>query len=165
MQFLQLKTIALACTLCATAACSQSAPGSAPADASATGNAAPLDCNKLFVPNDVAGILDAPIRIVRDAYPIGCHFEGTGATVTVDSDSSLEMVWNSVATSPDFADLPGAGDQARRRASSGCDVVSKKGDLYCGAGFSMRSTSTSLSGAELAKRLGALCNKLFTASP
>jgi len=173
MQFSGLKRFALACMLCATSACSQSAPNavssngaapvaaSSPDDDSATKITVPLDCSKVFAPSDVTGILAAPIQIDRSAYPIGCHFAGTGASVSVNIDPSFDIVWSTDAAGSDFVDLPGVGDQARRRASNGYEVVSKKGKLYCGAGFSMQSTPTSLSGEELAKRLGALCNKLF----
>ena len=171
-----LNVLALAWAVGATAACSQSATNTAssggansraassPSDDSATSSAAPVDCSKVFAPSDVASVLSGPIKIERDAYPIGCHFVGTGAEVTVDVDPSLEMVWSSVAADTEFVDLPDVGDQARRRASNGYDVVSRKGKHYCGAGYSMQSTATSLSGEELAKRLGALCNKLFAAS-
>jgi len=173
-----LKVLALAWAVGATAACSQSATNnpassggansvvaSSPTDDSATSSATPLDCSKVFAPSDVAGVLTGPINLERDAYPIGCHFVGAGAEVTVDVDPSLEMVWSSVAADPVYVDLPGVGDQARRRATNGYDVVSAKGKRYCGAGYSMQSTAASLSGEELAKRLGALCNKLFAASP
>lgn len=174
---LKAKLIAMAWLLCATAACSQSAKkpastggtdsatGSAPADPNTQGNAATVDCSKVFAPSDVAGILAAPIQIGPDgAYAVGCSFEGAGASVAVRVDPSIEMPWNSVTASSDFVDLPGVGDHARRRASNGREVLSKKGDLYCGATFSMQSTDTKLSAEELSKRLGALCNKLFAAS-
>ena len=61
-------------------------------------------------------------------------------------------------------DLAGVGDKARRRASNGYEIMSVKGGRYCGAQYSMQSTPPKLSGEELAKGLGALCNKLFAAS-
>ena len=175
MQASPLKTLALAGVLCATAACSQSANNSASsggansvpassADNGATASAAPLDCSKVFASSDVAGILTGAIKIERDQYPIGCHFDGSGASVSVDVDPSLEVAWDPAVAGSGFVDLPGVGDQARWHAASG-DVLSRKGKLYCGAEFSMQSTPASLSGEELAKRLGALCNKLFAASP
>ena len=176
MQTSPLKTLALAGVLCAATACSKPATNPASsggansvtassADNGATTSAAPLDCSKVFAASDVAGILTGAIKIERDQYPIGCHFDGSGASVSVDVDSSLEMAWDPAAAGSDYVDLPGVGEQARRRASDGQDVLSRKGKLYCGAEFSMQSTPTSLSGEELAKRLGALCNKLFAVSP
>ncbi len=177
MLHLKANLIALGGLLCATAACSQSAPKTAstggsdsaaasqPADANTPGNAATVDCSNVFAPSDVAGILAAPIQIGPDGgYAVGCSLEGAGSSVAVRVDPSIEMGWNSVSASSDFVDLPGVGDQARRRASNGREVVSKKGDRYCGATFSMQSTDTKLGAEELAKRLGALCNKLFAAS-
>jgi hypothetical protein len=173
MQFSELKLFALACMLCATSACSPSTPNavssegvapsavSSPDEDSPTKTAVALDCSKVFAPSDVAGILTGPIQIDRGAYPIGCHFAGTGASVSVNIDPTFEMPWSTDAAGSDFVDLPGVGDQARRRASNDYECVSRKGNSYCAAGFSMQSNPTSLGGEELAKRLGALCNKLF----
>jgi hypothetical protein len=179
MLFPKRQWITLACLTFATAACSQSAsdsattsganavPTSAPADDSATSNAAPLDCNKIFTSADAAGILDAPIKLSRNPMSNGCTFENDRVAIQVSSggDFTSEMSWKDVTASPDranFVDLPGVGDQARRRASNGYEVLSKKGRLYC---FASRSSNTTanIGGEELAKRLGALCNKVFTA--
>ncbi len=186
MSHLIQKMFALACTLCATAACSQ-APHAAPTDAAsasgtdavstiapagdhAVSGAAGFDCGRVFTPNDAAGILAAPIKMVPDAYPIGCGFQGPdGSGVSVRIDSSFEMIWKIVngrgGDGAKYVDLPGVGDQARRLASNGDEVMSRKGKLYCSADFSRQSIDANLDGEELARRLGALCNKLFAANP
>ncbi|OOG56843.1 hypothetical protein B0E48_12215 [Rhodanobacter sp. C03] len=167
--------LAFAC--CTTAACSQSANhpasngGTGPVAASAAaddGTSDPvksLDCDKLFTTADVAGILESPIELSRNPLSNGCTFENERVAIQVwiGKDTTAEMSWNDVTASPDsanFVDLPGVGDQARRRASNGFEVLSRKGKLYC---FASRSSNTDTNiGAEaLAKRLGALCNKVF----
>jgi hypothetical protein len=165
---------------CTTAACSQpanpsasnsgtdSVAASAPADDGTSDSVKPLDCDKLFTLADVAGVLDSPVVLSRNSVSNGCNFENERVAIQVWSgkDTTAEMSWNDVTASPDsanFVDLPGVGDQARRRASNGFEVLSRKGNLYC---FASRSSNTETSiGAEaLAKRLGALCNKVFAAN-
>ncbi|MGH8213054.1 MAG: hypothetical protein ACREPP_07515, partial [Rhodanobacteraceae bacterium] len=62
----------------------------------------------------------------------------------------------------------GIGDTAMRNAS-GSKLAARKGDMYCGVevlGYysgPMDGTITSDRGEALAKKFGALCNKLFAA--
>jgi hypothetical protein len=180
MSYLKSPLLALAFACCAAAACSQTA--SPPASNSGTGSAAasaaandgtadpvkPLDCDKIFTTADVAGILESPVELSRNPVSNGCNFENERVAIQIytGKDFTAEMSWKDVTASADsanFVDLLRVGDQARRRASNGYEVLSRKGNLYCFASRSSN-TETSIGAEELAKRLGALCNKVFAAS-
>jgi hypothetical protein len=181
MSRLKAQLMALACVLCVVMAGSKSHPDSAStgsggsvaasaADPSDTGDVAPLDCNKVFVPGDAAGILTTPAKITN--FPNSkrsCWFStDNGGSIDVFGDDE-EATWDDVTLSVDrakYVDLPGVGDRAERKGSDGTVVVSKKGNVYCRVnleGLNVRSNYTKTRGEELAKRLGALCNKLFAA--
>ncbi len=173
---------AIAWALCATSACSKSranaapAPGDDPADASAsvggdTGGVA-LDCGKVFSPGDVAGLLNAPVTVVQTPGSTSwCSFGNPDLgdiTVRIGGGTDDEAMWDDATVSSNrvhFVALAGVGDQAVRKAKDGAQVSSKKGNLFCtvtalgGTGDGYRT----IGAEELAKRLGTLCNKAFTA--
>ncbi len=173
---------AIVWALCATTACSKSradtppAAGIDPSDASASADTdsrgIALNCGKVFSPGDVAGLLNAPVTVVQTPGSSSwCSFGNADLgdiTVRTGSNEDDEMMWDDATVSSNrvnFVALAGVGDQAVRKAKDGAQVSSKKGKLYCtvtalgGTGDPYRS----IAGEELAKRLGALCNKAFTA--
>lgn len=180
--------LALACTLGAVVACSQSSaksasastPDSSAASAADASDDAPqstLDCTKVFVSADAVGILNDPAKVSNyTPRPGSCRFdtakESGSITVYGGSDMTSEMTWNDVTKSVDslkYVALPGVGDRAVRKASDGTEIDSKKGKVYCSillSGIGQYGTNgefTKSRGEELAKKLGALCNKYFAA--
>ncbi len=174
----RLATIAWA--VCATSGCSKTHAGSAsaastdPADSPAPVGAAAvsLDCAKVFSPDDVAGLLNAPVTLVQTPGSNSwCSFGNADLgdiTVRTGGDEDAEATWDDATQSSNrikFVAMAGVGDQAVRQAKDGAQVSSKKGKLYCtvtalgGTGDGYRN----LGAEELAKRLGALCNKAFAA--
>lgn len=185
MPLFRFRSIALACALYASAACSQannaSAPSNsagadsaaAPADSTASGDDTLHDCAKLFAPSDAAALFTAPVK-VSDYGPAGgmCSFEtAKGASITLvrSSDPSSEMQWKEKKSNPSFVNLAGVGDEALRVKDSASIIISKKGNVYCSAqlfGYDSARTSDDIAkqnGDERAKALGALCNKAFAA--
>jgi hypothetical protein len=189
MLHLKAPLLALACTLGAAVACSQSGAKSASAgtsdssaasaaDASDDAPPSTLDCAKVFVSADAVGILNDPAKV--SAYPSApgwCIFETareSGAIkISGGSDFSSEMSWNDVTKSRDslkYTALPGVGDRAVRKASDGTEILAKKGKVYCAVelpGIGQPDSGkdfTKSRGEELSKKLGALCNKYFAAS-
>jgi|GEM_PF-1884202 len=188
MLYLKAQLLALACTLGAAAACSQSNAKSTSAsgpDSSAAPAAdvsdneaqSTVDCTKVFVSADAVGILNDPAKVSNYTFrPGSCTFdtakEGGSIKVYGGSDLTSEMSWNDVTKSRDsvrYVALPGVGERAVRKANDGTELLSKKGSVYCsvvllGMGESSTvSDFTKTRGEELAKRLGALCNKYFAA--
>lgn len=177
----------IVCTVCATSACSKaradtaSAATSDPAGASASPGAdtvaIAVDCSKVFSPNDLAGLLKGPVTThARSGSPAWCDFgndELADVNVSIGGDETSEQVeWNDATGGPDrpkFVALPAVGDQAMYKAGTSAtnpEVASKKGTFYCLAtiGAGNDNTYKSLGAGELAKRLGALCNKMFAAA-
>lgn len=173
---------AIAWALCATSACSNSranaapAAGGDPADASATvgadTGAVALDCGRVFSPGDVAGLLNAPVTVVQTPGSTSwCSFGNPDLgdiTVRTGIGTDDEVMWDDATVSSNrvkFVALSGVGDQAVRKAKDGAQVSGRKGKVYCtvtalgGTGDGFRR----LGADELAKRLGALCNKAFAA--
>jgi len=171
-------------TLCATSACSKpraetaSAASAERSDASASAGAdtaaVALDCGKVFSPDDAAGLLKAPVTVSKIPGGDWCSFGNdalSNITVRTGSDEDTEMMWDDATVSTNrtkFVALPGVGDQAVFKAGTRAEdpeVASKKGKVYCivsidgGAADGFKR----LGGEELAKRLGALCNKVFAA--
>lgn len=168
--------------VCAASGCSQSSTPLSPsanADSNAPSGsvnnqasrsaeaAAPVDCNKLFSPADVADI-------VPGAVTVSTYAEGDNACVFKSADSSQvqvsgdgdmeEALW----TDPEvnqrdkyYRRISGLGDEAFFKASDGAQVYVKKGDHYCGVLAAINQTT--LTGEPLARRLGALCDKYFAA--
>jgi len=176
MRFASLKTLALSCALCALAACS---PGTAPALSGAAASPASTPaaqtsggtgghntsrnpCDVITAAN-VAGTLTGPLK--RDSYPgmTECQYETQSAHMSIIAmPLDNEMAWQ-VATTYSHITIPvaGVGDTALRSAD-GATLVARKGSTYCrielvgGAAGNDR-------GEPLARKLGALCTKLFAA--
>lgn len=127
---------------------------------------APIDCNKLFSPADVADIMPGAVTV--SAYAEGdnaCVFKSAddSQVLQVSGDGDLEKaLW----TDPEvnqrdnyYQRISGIGDEAFFKTPDGAQLYVKKGDHYCGvlAGINQ----PNLTGEALARRLGALCNKYF----
>lgn len=184
---LQLKSrlLALACAICAVGWCLASKSNAASASirdagpaASSTADvqhteAAPsINCNKVFVPADVSGILAAPATISPEKLlgPNGCKFEtADGAIITtyLGSDMDAEVMWNDVSATVDrrhYTPMSGVGDAAFWwDAGASAYFVAKKGDDYCRVelGIPGGAGAAKARGVELAKRLAVLCTKAF----
>src|SRR6185437_5131045 len=106
---------AIACAIFTAIACSPSrtdaaaTSGGGPANASASGSAdttvaARIDCNKVFSPSDVAGLLMPPVTVTPVPGGTWCAFVndfGGDITVSVGSDRSVEMMWNDATRTTD----------------------------------------------------------------
>jgi hypothetical protein len=170
-----LLVLAFAC--CATAACSHAANASTAASA-AGGNAAPLeDCNKVFAPGDAAGILLAPAKVTNYG-PSGnsCSLDtASGASIVVvflPADNVIgQMLWKEDSAKAEYAPLAGVGDRAIWKKGYGAYVEILKNGGYCAVQLFGVDSAHSMHditkgrGEALAKQLGALCNKVFAASP
>ena len=180
-----LRVIAIAVLLAALAACAQgtgigqsaskasSSDGTASVAASKPGNDgqsdddddAPIthiDCGKVFSPADVAGILDGQVTI--SVYPYrdnACHFESAdGGTFTLYSGNGFteQIEWKDglANRNGDYKALAGVGDQAFYRKG---EFQSRKGNYYCAISGSGNNPPSEA----LARKLGALCNKVYAA--
>lgn len=183
----QVRLLALACAMSATA-CSKSNAASVPAHdtgpaaSSAESNQATratssIDCKKVFVPADVAGILTAPATVSSDTLlgPGGCRFEtakGAMVTTLVGSDEDAQVAWNDVSATADgkyYTPMPGVGDAAFwREAGSSAWFLAKKGDAVCRVELGIPGGADEgtgrARGAELAKKMAALCTKAFAST-
>lgn len=115
---------------------------------------------------DMAGILTAPAKSELDPTGRECHYATPSAYVSVIAQQiDNEMAWK-VATTYSHVDVPvaGIGDTAMRNAN-GTKLAARKGDMYCGIEVRYdEPTADSITadrGDALARKLGALCSKLF----
>jgi hypothetical protein len=171
--------------VCAMSACSKSRANTASAATSDPGGATAaagadtvaVNCGKTFSPKDLAGLLTAPVTTTaHTGNPGWCDFgndQVADVNVSIGDDETSESVeWNDATKGPNrpkFVALPGVGDQAMykaRTAATNPEVVSKKGTFYCLVTIDGGNDNAykSLSAGDLAKRLGALCNKMFAAA-
>lgn len=173
------------CVVCAASACSKSRastasaatadPSGASASAGADTSAVALDCGKVFSPDDAAGLLKAPVTVTPvPGSNSWCALGNEGLadiTVRTGSGEEDEMMWDDATVSSNrtkFVPLAGVGDHAVFKAGGHGEVPevsSKKGTMYCTVDVAGGTGDpyTSLASADVAKRLGALCNKAFAA--
>lgn len=138
-----------------------------------TGAASSINCKKVFVPADVAGILPAPATVSSDTLlgPGGCLFataKGAMVTTIVSSDEDAQFTWNATTDRKYYTPMSGAGDAAFwREAGSSAWVVVKKGDAVCKVELGIpggADEGARAHGVELAKKMAALCSKAFAAT-
>lgn len=191
MRHFSFTQIAVLTGLCAVAACTQgagtsgsghaaqpiasAAPGPsvpAPADRSAGDGSndsdedsiTQIDCARIFQPDDTIPILGAPSKITN--YPFrnrSCEFEASkNSTLTVyggkgdDITSTIEFNQATIpANAGQYGKLEGVGDEAYWRKDHS-EITSRKGDLWCSA-----SGGPQNHGEADARKLGALCNKVY----
>ena len=152
------------------AACSR-APGG---DASAAGGNTPNACAKDLTPGDLAEIL-GPSGVTVKAIPsnVGaCAFDGpgqTGVMVSLRSGDEIEPFWRLTvdANGAGMTPLAGVGEAALR-TPQGATVLARQGALSCqvdlvGLKAALRQKGIEGSTDLLARKLGALCAKVFAA--
>lgn len=173
---------AIACAVFAAIACLPSltnaaanAPGFVGVDTPAV---PPIDCTTVYSPSDVSGLIVPPVTVTP--FPGGvawCNFGNDFSgdiSVSVGSSESMEALWNDAALTSNrakFVSLTGIGDEALFEAGTNAinpELASKKGRTYCIVTYDRGTVDhykpfKGVGGAELGKRLGALCNKAFVA--
>lgn len=175
---LQSRLLVLACAMSAASVPSHAA-GSATFSAGLVHDTrvASIDCKKVFVPADVAGIVTAPATVSSDTLlgPGGCKFEtAQGAIVTtfVSGDEDAKITWNDASATSDrkyYTPMSGVGDAALwREAGSSAWLLVKKGDTVCkvelGIPGGAEEGTARARGMMLAKKMGALCTKALAAT-
>lgn len=186
MRYLSLSKIALLTAFCVLAACSQdtgptpSDPGRQStaaaarptADRSATDGSSqsdeepitPIDCARIFKPEDTIPILGAPSKISN--YPFrnrSCEFEASNdSTLAVyggkgdDTTSTVEFNQATIpANAGQYGKLGGVGDEAYWRKDHS-EITSRKGDLWCSVDGGPANHSEAG-----ARKLGELCNEVY----
>jgi hypothetical protein len=149
------------------------AAAAAPIHAVSGGNVLDTACDKEIAPADVADILTASVTRQPGYNPQSCSYHAAaGATVTISLASGDEgkFAWD-VASNPAngrMQALPATGDSALQ-GRDGTLVVARKGDLVCSIDITGTDSAegmnvvTKARGEELAKKLAALCGKVFAA--
>lgn len=188
---MQMPRILILLALCALAACSKgtshsnharnSAPAVAaePSGATSSGNAH-LDTCEVISAADVAGIIIAPVTgkagpdLMREGAsdPAVCVYRaqsGANLTITLGLGGEAEGAWMLATTyNGTKTPLAGVGEQALY-SPEGTVLIARKGDLSCRVdvvGYDNSDAMDSITkdrGARLAGKLGALCNKVFSA--
>ena len=183
MPTLTARILIAAALTCSIAACGKTAASGAAAGATspppqpaaataASGNVLASVCD--IVSADVADLITAPVEkrgMATNAQTCTYH-AAAGATVTISlaSDDDGKFAWD-VASNPANGQrepIAGIGDAALAWRS-GTDLVARKGGLVCSVDITGTDDAdgmqvlTKSRGAELAKKLGALCNKVFAA--
>ncbi|MGH8040795.1 MAG: hypothetical protein ACREPN_01990 [Rudaea sp.] len=176
MTYPKLSVCALACALCAIGACSKSASNAA-ANASAAAKPGNVCDLKLLTPADFTGILNAPVIGTKPLQgdPQTCYFvtsngdHGSGE-MRVTLRPGLGVVTIATFTSgkmdayANWAPLAGVGDGAVWKPDLH-EVSAQKNNVLCEIAPSPMSMSDAFAHAGEAaqqKRLGALCNKIFS---
>ncbi|MES2402915.1 MAG: DUF3558 family protein [Pseudomonadota bacterium] len=168
--------------LCLLAACSHGAssqPGVAANAASGVAAQAPDTAGSalrnpcdVITAADVAGILVTPATRKDGANPGACMYEtATRGQVTINvAQGDGANFWWSLATTSQGANVPlaGVGDKALYNAfAGGRPLIARKSDMTCFVdvvGYDNSGAMDSITkdrGETLARKLGALCNKLF----
>lgn len=165
-------------------ACSQSAapsqtsaatgPASTLAPTNDAGNKASGNPCDVITAADVAGILVTPATSKVGSNPGACTYEtATKGQVTINvAQGDSANFWWSLATTSQGANVPlaGIGDKALYNAfAGGRPLIARKGDMTCFVdvvGYDNSGAMDSITkdrGETLARKLGALCTKIFAA--
>lgn len=151
----------------------QSAPA-ANAHAIAGGNIVDPACDKDVSPADVADILTAPVVRRPGFGPQSCTYrvpEIASVTITLSKGDEGKAAWDAASNPGNAwtdAPLGGVGESALQ-GRGGTVVYARKGDLVCNVGVTGTDNVdgmkvvTKARGEELARKLGALCSKVFAA--
>ena len=138
------------------------------------GNVVETACEKNITPADVADIITAPVTKQPGLSAQSCSYHASaGATVTISLSSGEDgkFSWSTMsnpANTGTLSPLVGIGDTALH-SHGGTVVVARKGDLVCSVDITGTDNAngmqviTKARGEELAKKLGALCGKVFAA--
>ena len=168
--------------LCSLGACSQ---GAAPAQSSAATDTAATPAAQsagdhgaagnpcdVITAADVASILVTPATRKDGANPGACMYEtATKGQVTINvAQGDSTKFWWSFATTTQGANVPlaGIGDKALYNAfAGGRPLIARRGDMTCFVdvvGYDNSDAKDSITGDRgeaLARKLGALCSKVF----
>jgi hypothetical protein len=157
-----------ACSKSPSAVHSHDRTGGNPAVGSAIVNA----CEKDLTVNDVTGIVAAEKVTVStmSTNPEACSFDaarGVSIVVSLRSGDEIEPFWRLAINQNHnrMIQISGVGNTALR-TPGGEEVLARKGDLSCQISVvnfaaSQLGKSLKADGSELARKLGALCNKVF----
>lgn len=157
-----------ACSKSPSAVHSREETGGNPAAANTVGNA----CEQELTVNDVAAIVTAKKITVSTMLtnPEACSFDaGHGASIVVSlrAADEIEPFWRLAINQNHNRMIPmsGVGDTALR-TPGGEEVLARKGDLSCqvdAVNFAAPPAARALNagGGALARKLGALCKKVF----
>ncbi len=157
----EIASLTLACMLAVLAGCSKSKSNGAPESLNACDR-------KLLTPADVAGILTDSVTgtkvIPGDAQ--SCEFVTSsfpGITVSVRPGLGRETVqaWSSGKMPLSSTPLSGVGEAAVWQPDLH-EVIAQKNNLLCDIAARGLARDLAVSMAAAQKRLGALCNKIFT---
>lgn len=151
----------------ALAGCSQHAPGPAAANAGHSAPANPCD-RQVITEADLAGILSAPI-VARKPIPgdaQSCTFETTGfpsVTVSVRPGVGRATVDTWLAGKMPLNAIPitGVGDRAAWQADLH-EIIAQRNDVLCDIQAAGATRDFNGEPADLPKRLGAVCDRIFT---
>jgi hypothetical protein len=171
-------------TFCLLAACSQGAStaqtpaganttptGAAQRSAAADGNAPANPCD-VITAADVAGILTAPATRKPGADPASCMYQTqtkANVTINVAKGDEVKGAWTLATTyNATKNPLASVGDEALYNPQ-GTTLIARKGETSCrvdAVGYDNANAMDDITkdrGEALARKLGALCNKLFAA--
>jgi hypothetical protein len=166
----------VAILLASTVACSNgnasppAAGTKAPAASAATGTTTGNACDHKWIQQaDVDGILSDPVTSMGPLQgdPQTCLFKTANfASIRIATRPGLGKTtldaWSSGRMGLSATPLSGIGDQAVWQDTLK-EINATKGDLLCDVGIDGPPGSTKLSTADLQKRLGGLCTKIFAA--
>ena len=140
----------------------------------AGGNIVEPACEKDIGPADVADLITAPVVKRPGLAPESCSYHAqAGATVSIslsrgDEGKNLWSMMSNPANVGTTTPLAGVGDVALH-SHSGTAVLARRGDLVCSVDITGTDNAdgmkvvTNARGEELARKLGALCAKVFAA--
>lgn len=146
----------------------------ASAHPTAGGNIVAAACDREITPADIADLITAAVeKRYASTNAQSCSYHASaGATVTISlaTGDDAKFAWD-IASNPANGQrepIAGIGDSALG-FRSGTDVVARKGGLVCSVDITGTDNVdgmqvvTKARGLELAKKLGALCSKVFAA--
>ncbi len=140
----------------------------------AGGNIVESACEKDIGPADVADLITASVIKRPGLAPASCAYHAqAGATVSIslsrgDDGKSMWDLMSNPANVGTTSPLAGLGDAALL-SHSGTAVLARKGDLVCSVDITGTDNAdgmqviTKARGEELARKLGAVCAKVFAA--
>jgi hypothetical protein len=166
------KLMAAVLAVLATAACSKSGTSSAASGGTSSGSAASFAaagagaCDKYLTPDVFKTIVGADGDERKVLGKQGCSVRSTksGGELTItlkDITPQSFHAFRAFLDSPQ--NLAGVGDSAM--TSTAPTVTAIKGTMGCDFDAMKGSSPTALAGAERAKALGDLCNKMFAGTP
>jgi hypothetical protein len=167
--------VSIAAGLCVIAGCSKvSAPGASSASSASSSTSATSAragawikngaeaCNKYLTQDVLAALLTTPAGESKVLSPQACSYTtaDSGGTITITLTEAGPAVFDAFQKYlVDPVPLPGVGDKASQ-SIIGIDAV-KGNDRNCSIDAGGAPGSLKMHGAELGRKLGAICNQLF----